>query len=340
MTPDLPHATDTTADRAPEIPAPVASDEARAASKRDDGGDPGGRWRRAATYASVTTAGVLIAAKLAAFLDTNSVSILSSLVDSSVDALASIITLLGVARALRPPDQAFRFGHGKAEPLAALVQSAFIVGSAVFLSYESLHRLTSQTPVGDISLGVGVMVGSIIATLALVLFQRWVIRRTGSVAIAADSLHYRGDMLLNLAVIAGLLLARWTGWSQWDPVFAIAIAAALVVGAVAISREALDVLMDRELPDEERRRIKDVVMGHPAARGLHDLRTRSTGLGQHIEFHLELDSALTLAQAHDITDEIEDRLRLAFPQAEFAIHQEPAGLDDERLDHRLRRRRS
>ncbi|TWB49902.1 cation diffusion facilitator family transporter [Nitrospirillum viridazoti] len=302
-------------------------------------GDTDGRWRRSATYASVTVAAILIAGKFGAYLATNSVSILSSLIDSSVDALASVITLISVARALKPPDSAFRFGHGKAEPLAALFQSAFIVGSAMFLGYESLGRLFEPRPVGDISVGLWVMAAAIALTFVLVLFQRWVIRRTASLAIGADSLHYSGDMLLNAAVMVSLLLGRWTGQAFWDPLFGLGIAAFLVWGAVGISRTALDVLMDRELPDVDRTRVVDLVNAHPASRGLHDLRTRSTGLGQHIEFHLELDSHLTLTEAHDITDEIESSLRAAFPNAEVTIHQEPAGLDDERLDHRLRPRR-
>ncbi|MEC4593732.1 MULTISPECIES: cation diffusion facilitator family transporter [Nitrospirillum] len=302
-------------------------------------GDADGRWRRGATYASVTVAAILIAGKFGAYLATNSVSILSSLIDSSVDALASVITLISVARALKPPDSAFRFGHGKAEPLAALFQSAFIVGSALFLGYESLSRLFEPRPVGDISVGLWVMAAAIALTFVLVLFQRWVIRRTASLAIGADSLHYSGDMLLNAAVMVSLLLGRWTGQAFWDPLFGLGIAAFLVWGAVGISRTALDVLMDRELPDVDRTRVADLVNAHPASRGLHDLRTRSTGLGQHIEFHLELDSHLTLTEAHDITDEIESSLRAAFPNAEVTIHQEPAGLDDERLDHRLRPRR-
>lgn len=288
----------------------------------------------------MTVALILIAAKFTAYLATNSVSILSSLIDSSVDALASVITLVSVARALKPPDFAFRFGHGKAEPLAALIQSAFIVGSAMFLGYESLGRLFEPRPVGDIGLGLWVMGGAVILTFFLVMFQRWVIRRTQSLAIGADSLHYSGDLLLNIAVAISLLLGRWTGQGFWDPLFGLGIAVFLVWGAIGISRTALDVLMDRELPDEDRARIVDLVNAHPAARGLHDLRTRSTGMGQHVEFHLELDSHLSLAEAHDITDEIESGLRAAFPSADFAIHQEPAGLDDERLDHRLRPRRS
>lgn len=292
-------------------------------------------WRRRATYASVTVALTLIAAKLASYLATDAVAILSSLIDSSVDALASVVTLLSVARALRPPDSRFRFGHGKAEPLAALAQAAFITGSAVFLGYEAIGRFVDPRPVQETTLGIAVMVFAIVMTFGLVLFQRWVIARTGSMAIDADSLHYSGDLFMNAAVIVALLLSSATGSPYWDPLFAVGIAAFLVWGAARIAKASLGVLMDRELDDEERGRITDLVLAHPEARGMHDLRTRSMGIGQHIEFHLELDSHLTLAQAHDITDAIEDGLKAAFPGAEVTIHQEPAGLDDKRLDHRI-----
>lgn len=294
-------------------------------------------WRRYATYASVAVAFILIAAKLSTYLATNAVSMLSSLMDSSVDLLASIVTLLGVARAMQPPNSTHRFGHGKAEPLAALAQAAFVAGSGVFLGYEGFGRIMDPRPVTNPQLGIVVMIFAIVLTAMLLLFQRWVVRRTASTAIRADSLHYSGDLLMNSAVIGALGLTAWTGWPLWDPIFALAIAAFLVWGASRIVREALGILMDRELPDGERTRIKDIVRSHDQTRGLHDLRTRSTGVGQQIEFHLELDPHLTLAQAHDITDEIEHCLRRAFPNAEFTIHQEPAGLDDERLDHRIRR---
>lgn len=294
-------------------------------------------WRRRATYASVAVAMTLIAAKLATYMVTDAVSILSSLIDSSVDLLASVVTLLGVAQALQPPDHTHRFGHGKAEPLAALAQAAFVAGSGVFLGYEGIGRMVDPRPVVETRLGIAVMLFSMVLTTLLLLFQRWVIRRTGSMAIDADRLHYSGDLFMNAAVILALVLTAWTGWPLWDPLFALGIAGFLVWGATRIVRTALDVLMDRELPDEERKRIEDIVRGHVQTRGLHDLRTRSTGTGQHVEFHLELDPDLTLAQAHDITDEIERELRAAFPTAEFAIHQEPAGLEDERLDHRLRK---
>lgn len=294
------------------------------------------RYRRLATYASVAVALILIAAKLATYMATGAVSILSSLMDSSVDLLASIVTLLGVAQALRPPDSTHRFGHGKAEPLAALAQSAFVAGSGLFLAYEGVGRLVDPRPVVAPELGIVTMLFAIVMTGSLIVFQRWVIRRTGSMAIAADSMHYSGDLLMNSAVIAALALTAWSGWPYWDPIFALSIAVFLVWGASRIVRAALGVLMDRELPEADRDRVTQVVNAHVQARGIHDLRTRSTGIGQQIEFHLELDPDLTLAKAHDITDEIERELRAAFPNAEFAIHQEPAGLDDERLDHRIR----
>lgn len=298
--------------------------------------DSGDKWRRRATYASVGVAVTLIVAKLSTYMATDAVAILSSLIDSSVDLLASVVTLLGVAQALQPPDRTHRFGHGKAEPLAALAQAAFVAGSGVFLGYEGVGRMVDPRPVTQTGLGIAVMLFAIVMTAGLLLFQRWVIRRTGSMAVNADSLHYSGDLFMNAAVIASLALTAWTGWLLWDPLFALGIAGFLVWGATRIVRSALDVLMDRELPDSERNRIKAIVRAHVQTRGLHDLRTRSTGVGEHIEFHLELDPDLTLAEAHDITDEIEQELRAAFPTAEFAIHQEPAGLEDERLDHRLR----
>lgn len=293
------------------------------------------RLRRLATYASVGVASVLILAKFGAYLVTGAVSLLSSLVDSCVDLMASLVTLHGVRVSMRPADLSHRFGHGKAEPLAALAQAAFIAGSAVFLTAEAATRIVSPRPIEETAVGVGVMAFSMALTLALVLFQRHVIRRTGSLAIDADSVHYRADLLSNLAVIAAMVLTDATGVLLIDPLFALCIVAFLAVGAVRIAREALDVLMDRELPPADRERIRGVVLAHPQARGLHDLRTRSSGDRVFVELHLELDGGLTLAEAHDVADSVERALREAFPTAEVIVHQEPEGLQDERLDNRL-----
>ncbi|MGB4100616.1 MAG: cation diffusion facilitator family transporter [Alphaproteobacteria bacterium] len=291
--------------------------------------------RRWATYASLGVALTLIAAKLVAYIATNSVAVLSSLIDSTVDVLASIVTLCGVASALKPPDTKHRYGYGKAEPLAALTQGAFIVGSSVLLGYEALHRLLEPSRPEALDIGYGVMGLATVLTLGLVAFQNYVVRRTGSMAISADSLHYRGDLLTNLAVIMALVLGDVTGSGLFDPLFAMGVAGILIFGALRIARDALRVLLDRELPEATRARIRTLVHTHPQVRGLHDLRTRSDGERHFIEFHLELDGHITLTAAHDIADAVEQHLLMEFAPAEISIHQEPAGLDDKRLDHRV-----
>ncbi len=294
------------------------------------------RLRRSATYASVSVASILILAKLAAYVATDSVSVLSALIDSTTDLMASLVTLYGVHRALRPPDAQHRYGHGKAEALAALAQAAFISGSAVFLVIEAARRLIQPEPFSDGWVGVAVMGLAMVLSAGLVAYQRHVVAVTGSVAISADKLHYSGDLYLNGSVIVAILLAMWTGLTVFDPLFALGIAAFLLNGARAIAGEALDVLMDRELPQGDRDRIRALVDAHEGALGMHDLRTRSSGTSVFIELHLELDPTINVAEAHAVTDEVERILRGAFPGAEVIIHQEPAGLDDERLDERIR----
>jgi ferrous-iron efflux pump FieF len=288
----------------------------------------GQRLMRLATYASVLVAFVLIGAKLFAWLGTDSVAMLSSLVDSVLDAVASLLNLLAVRQSLTPADKEHRFGHGKAEPLAGLGQAAFIAGSAVFVLFEAATRLFHPQAVGQGSVGVMVMLFSVALTLALVLFQRLVIRRTGSMAIGADFLHYISDLLTNLSVIAALVLSAQFGWSFADPLFAGVIALFILHSAWQIFHRAYDHLMDREFPDDVRASIRRLVMEHPQVRALHDLRTRSSGTSSFIQMHLELDSGITLAEAHRISDEVEDTLLKFFPGAEVIIHQDPAGLDE------------
>ena len=287
------------------------------------------RLMRLATYASVSVAGLLICVKLAAWHTTDSVSLLSTLIDSLLDAMASLVNLIAVRHALTPADSEHRFGHGKAEPLAALGQAAFITGSALFLVFEAGHRLFDPPEIVHGELGIAVMVFAIVVTFVLTRFQAYVVKQTGSLAISADSLHYFGDLLINAAVILALLLAWRLGMTWADPVFALAIAAYIVVTAVKIAREALDMLMDRELPDEERDRIKSIVGGHPDVLDLHDLRTRASGPTLFIQLHLEMDGKMTLYRAHEVADAVEAELQAAFPNAEILIHQDPHGLEEE-----------
>ncbi|WP_322096051.1 cation diffusion facilitator family transporter [Pelagibius litoralis] len=293
-------------------------------------GPEAARLLRLATTASVATACILIVVKLIAFLLTDSVSVLSTLVDSLLDAAASIINLIAVRHALVPADREHRFGHGKAEPLAALGQAAFITGSAVFLIIEASQRFVSPRSLMNGDIGIAVMVFSILATMALVMLQRYVIRRTGSLAIKADSLHYVGDILVNAAVIVALVLTAQFGWRYIDPIFGLAIAAYILFNAWQISAGAMDMLMDRELPEDERARIREIALAHSSVKGLHDLRTRASGQQIFIQGHIEMDGALSLLKAHAIADEVEDELRQAFPGAEVILHQDPYGVEEER----------
>jgi len=289
-----------------------------------------GTLMRRATYASVATAVLLVAVKLVAWHLTGSVALLSSLVDSMLDALASTLNLVAVHHALAPADREHRFGHGKAEPLAGLAQAAFIAGSAVFLVAEAVSRLLRPQPIEQAALGVGVMLFSLGMTLVLVQYQRRVVRRTGSVAIGADLLHYVGDVLVNGGVIAALVLSSLFGWTLADPLIALAIAAYILKAVWDIVARSLAQLMDRELPDADRARIVAIGRRHPQVRDLHDLRTRVSGQTTFIQLHLEMDGALSLERAHAIADEVLADLTKAFPDAEILIHQDPAGIEEPR----------
>ncbi|MBL9036176.1 MAG: cation diffusion facilitator family transporter [Rhodospirillaceae bacterium] len=293
-----------------------------------------GRLMRLASLASVAAAVLLIAIKFVAFLQTGSVSLLSTLFDSALDAGASIVNLIAVRHALTPADPEHRFGHGKAEPLAGLVQVAFILGSSILLLTEVVDHFITPRPVTAPGIGIGVMGVSLLVTLLLVLFQRHVVRKTGSMAIKADSAHYGSDFLVNVSVIAALLLSAQLGWWWIDPAVGLAIALFIAWTAVQIGREALDMLMDREMEEAERDRIKEIVRAHRDVIDLHDLRTRIAGRDRFIQFHLELDGALSLSEAHRISDAVEADIRTAFPEAEVIIHEDPAGVVERRTTFR------
>jgi ferrous-iron efflux pump FieF len=284
------------------------------------------RLMRLATGAATAMAVLLLAAKVYAYFHTHSVSLLTSLADSALDILASGLNFLAVRQALAPADAQHRFGHGKAEPLSALAQGAFIAGSAVLLGVEAASRFDKVEPVRDGDLGIAIMVLSTVATLVLVAFQRYVIKRSGSMAISADSLHYTGDLLLNVSVIVALVLSTRMGLTWADPVFGMAIAAFLLFNAARIGSAAVEALMDRELPESDRQKIIAVAKHHPRVRNVHELRTRSSGLQQFIQMHIVLDKSLTLLDAHRISDEVEAAVQADFPNADIIIHQDPEGV--------------
>ena len=278
---------------------------------------------RIATYASVVTAITLIIVKLFAWFLTDSVSMLATIVDSSLDVLASVLNMIAVHHALQPADREHRFGHGKAESLAGLGQSMFIAGSAGILLLQAINRLFKPEAMEQgMTIGIAVMVFSIIATFALMVFQNYVIKQTDSTAIKADALHYKTDLLVNGGVILALVLSL-NGWTLSDPLIAIAIALFILHSAWGIVRESIDLLMDHELPDNEREKISALILNHPQARGLHDLRTRRSGTTVFIQLHLELDETLSLRQAHDIADALEREIADLFDEAEVIIHEDP-----------------
>ncbi|MGH6974626.1 MAG: cation diffusion facilitator family transporter, partial [Stellaceae bacterium] len=285
-----------------------------------------GTLMRRATYASISVAGLLVAVKLGAWIETNSVSLLSSLIDSLLDGAASLANLIVVRQALVPPDREHRFGHGKAEPLASLGQAAFIAGSALLLLIEAIQHLIHPQSITNTVAGLAVMIFAVVTTLVLVLYQRSVVKRTGSLVVSVDAFHYRADLVLNLAVIAALLLTVEFGYVLIDPIFGGLIALWIIWGAWQVANRAIVQLMDRELPDAERERIRAIALAHPEVRAVHDMKTRAAGPISFIQIHLEMDGNLPLTQAHRIADEVEAKILAAFPRSEVMIHQDPAGV--------------
>jgi len=287
------------------------------------------RLLKQATYASVTVAAILIVLKLTAWMSTDSVAMLSTLVDSMLDLVASLVTLFAVRHALTPADREHRFGHGKAEALAGLGQATFIAGSSTLLLIEAARRSIRPSPIENADFALVVIAISIALTFVLVLGQRRVVKRTGSVAIAGDSIHYAGDLLTNVGVIISLLLSSRLGWQFADPLFGALIGLFLLFNAWQIGRRALGILMDRELPDEARVKILAIAKSHDRVSDVHELRTRESGPDKFIQFHLEMDGDMKLREAHTIADAVEAELLEAFPNAEIIIHQDPEDLDED-----------
>lgn len=282
---------------------------------------------RRATYAAVAVACILIGVKTVAFWMTGSVAMLGTLLDSLLDGSASLVNLVAVRHALTPADREHRFGHGKAEALAGLGQSIFIFASAAYISVEAISRFIDPHTVQNSGVGIAVTIFAIVLTLALVAYQKKVVDATNSLAIAADSIHYRGDLLMNLSVMVALILTGIVGIQWVDPVLGLLIAGLIARSAWTIVRNSYDQLMDRELSVEERERIRAIALSHNEVINLHDLRTRSAGTGIFIQFHLEMEPTISLMKAHQISDDVEAELMKAFPTAEILIHQDPAGLE-------------
>ncbi|MCC7260261.1 MAG: cation diffusion facilitator family transporter, partial [Alphaproteobacteria bacterium] len=239
---------------------------------------------------------------------------------------------VAVRYSLQPPDAEHRFGHGKAEDVASFAQAAFITGSALFIGFEAIGRFLNPRPIDHGTIGIAVMAVSILLTLALVLFQHYVIRRTNSTAIHSDSLHYVGDVLVNSAVIASLVMESTLGWQLADPITALLISGYILYNAWQIATKAFQHLMDREFSDEDREKIIQTVLKNPGAKGIHALRTRRSGITPFIQFHLEMDGETTLFDAHNVVEDIHAELVKLFPGGEVIIHEDPTEIDEAHRD--------
>ena len=275
-----------------------------------------------ATLASTCVAILLILSKLVAWLLTGSASMLASLTDSLMDVSASLINLFAVRYAMQPADNEHRYGHGKAESLAGIAQAGFIAGSAVLLIFSATDRLINPKPLTQTDVGIAVTLLALVLTIVLISYQGYVVRKTGSQAVKADALHYRSDILLNIAVLVALVLGSM-GYLWADGTLALAIGIYILVSAVKIALEAGNTLLDRELPEEQKQDILRIVKEHPKVHGAHDLRTRQAGPTYFIQMHLELDDTMPLLEAHNVADDVERALMDAYPGADVIIHQDP-----------------
>ena len=278
---------------------------------------------RAVTFASVSVATILIIMKLFAWWETNSVSLQASLIDSLLDAAASLINMIAVWHALRPADKEHRYGHGKAESLAGLGQSLFIGGSAIWLLHEVYERFQNPEIIEDTGIGLIVMGAAVVLTLLLITFQKFVIKRTGSTAISADMLHYQSDLLINIAVIISLVAAYYFKVTWLDPIFGLLIGLYILWTAWSITRQAFNILMDAEVEDEDRDKIISIAMSHKEVKDVKSLRTRRSGLQQFFEINLVLDSKITLDKAYKITREVEAEIFEAYPNSETLVRLVP-----------------
>ncbi|ALB64558.1 Cobalt-zinc-cadmium resistance protein [Cronobacter condimenti 1330] len=278
-----------------------------------------------AALAATLVATLLLIIKIFAWWYTGSVSILAALVDSLVDIAASLTNLLVVRYSLQPADKEHTFGHGKAESLAALAQSMFISGSALFLFLTGIQHLVEPEPMRAPLVGIIVTMAALVTTLMLVTFQRWVVRKTRSQAVRADMLHYQSDVMMNSAILVALALA-WYGLHRADALFALGIGVWILYSALRMGYEAVQALLDRALPDEERQAIVDILAAWPGVRGAHDLRTRQSGPTRFIQLHLEMEDNLPLVQAHIIAEQVEQAILSRFPGSDVIIHQDPCSV--------------
>ena len=293
------------------------------------------KLKQMATISSVLISSLIATIKIFAAFFTGSLAILSSLIDSLADILSSLISFIAVKIALKPANCDYRYGFGKAEALSALIQSSFIAGSGLFVLYDGIYRLLHPTLVKQLEFGVIIMIVSMILTCALIAFQRYVVIKTNSLAIKADSKHYEVDILTNGVIVLSLILTKYFQSYLFDIIGAIVVSFYLIYQAYLLAKEALYMLTDRELDAEIRENIGQIIMQSYGVMGYHDLRSRNAGGVYLFEVHIELDGNIKLYQAHEIVSKIEEKIIQAYPSSQIIIHEDPFGVEEKRLDNLL-----
>lgn len=293
------------------------------------------KLKNLAAVLSISIAALLSLVKAAAVFYTGSLSILSSMIDSLADVLSSLITYVAICISDRPISERHRYGYGKAEAVSALMQAAFIAGSAGFILYDGVMRFIHPVVVEQTTLGISIMLFSLVLTLGLIIFQRYVVKHTNSKAIEADSAHYTVDVLSNFSVILSLLMVRYFHWQWFDVLTAVLIAIYLAFNAVHLAYDALNEITDAEVDEAIKQDIINIITSVDDVKGFHDLRTRVSGARMFIEIHLELDGQLSLFKTHTIADMVEEKIMASYPQAQIIIHQDPYGIKENRLDNQI-----
>tara|TARA_B100000073_G_scaffold348156_1_gene365399 strand:- start:346 stop:1296 length:951 start_codon:yes stop_codon:yes gene_type:complete len=275
--------------------------------------------------AAICAAISMVFIKAVAYFMSGSSSILASLIDSISDVAVSIMTVASIRYSLKPADEDHRHGHGKIEGVSALFQGALLAGAALFLTLEAIQSLIKPQDITHHNLSMGMIALCIVITFGLILYQRYVIKKSKSLAIEADKAHYTGDLFMNAGVLVVIAADLFNAPYWLDPLFALVVAGLISNSAVEVSRKAMDMLMDRELPEEERQEIEQIILQHEDVLDMHDLRTNKSGMHVFISFDIDLQPDLSLKQAHDIAREVELSLLARFINAEIMIHMDPHG---------------
>lgn len=293
------------------------------------------KLKKYAAIASVSLAILLTVCKFFAFVKTDSLAIFSSFIDSITDLFASLVSFVAVYFSTKPATAEHRYGYGKSEALSALLQAVFVGISGLFVIIDGIKRLIHPIEIEKIDIGIGIMLFSIFSTVLLVVYQTYVANKTKSLAIKADRAHYTVDFLTNSAVVISLLLVHFFGFVYFDAIAALFISAYLLYNAYDLAKEAIDLITDKELPDEIKRNVEEIVRKSKGIQGMHDFRTRSLGDIYFFEMHLEIDGNISLLEAHKLSETVEKKILKTYPKSQILIHQDPTGINENRLDHEI-----